>query len=128
MLTSSTKEAGCSCIILVFLMVSIYLYIIQCVELKFYENALRTMIRIEDTYFNMAATGSDNCLVVCDCGTMDIIASTYIYIFLNYNVSIYYYHCSIECLHINQTRMSITFLFKINCNLERLLYRYRYIV
>jgi len=43
-------------------------------KIQFYENALRTMLRVEDTFFNMASTCQANCLVICDGGSMDLIA------------------------------------------------------
>ena len=43
---------------------------------KFQENLLKTIIQIEDTYFDLASESNRNCLVICDRGTMD--ASAYI--------------------------------------------------
>lgn len=38
---------------------------------KFQENLLKTMIQIENTFFDLAATCQKNCLVICDRGVMD---------------------------------------------------------
>lgn len=38
---------------------------------KFQENLLKTMVQIEDTFFDLAATCQKNCLVICDRGVMD---------------------------------------------------------
>ncbi|GAB6029835.1 TRPL translocation defect protein 14 [Chamberlinius hualienensis] len=38
---------------------------------KFQENLLRTMIQIENTFFQLAESCKKNCLVICDRGTMD---------------------------------------------------------
>lgn len=43
---------------------------------KFQENLLRTMIQIENTYFELAKSCRRNCLIICDRGVMD--ASAYI--------------------------------------------------
>lgn len=43
---------------------------------KFQENLLRTMIQIENTYFELAKSCKRNCLIICDRGVMD--ASAYI--------------------------------------------------
>ena len=43
---------------------------------RFQENLLKTIIQIEDTYFDLAEESNRNCLVICDRGTMD--ASAYI--------------------------------------------------
>lgn len=43
---------------------------------KFQENLLRTMIQIENTYFELGASCKRNCLIICDRGVMD--ASAYI--------------------------------------------------
>ena len=43
---------------------------------KFQENLLKTIIQIENTYFDLAEESKRNCLVICDRGTMD--ASAYI--------------------------------------------------
>ncbi|XP_076108691.1 TRPL translocation defect protein 14-like [Mytilus galloprovincialis] len=43
---------------------------------KFQENLIRTMKQIEDTYFELANTCPQNCLVICDRGIMD--ASAYL--------------------------------------------------
>ncbi|XP_055316408.1 TRPL translocation defect protein 14 isoform X2 [Sitodiplosis mosellana] len=42
----------------------------------FQENLLRTMIQIENTYFELGKSCSKNCLIICDRGVMD--ASAYI--------------------------------------------------
>ncbi|CAH1797770.1 unnamed protein product [Owenia fusiformis] len=41
---------------------------------NFQENLLNTMLRIEDTYFDLASTCKRNCLVICDRGVMDATA------------------------------------------------------
>lgn len=38
---------------------------------KFQENLLRTMIQIENTYFELGRTCKRNCLIICDRGVMD---------------------------------------------------------
>lgn len=38
---------------------------------KFQENLLKTMIQIENTFFDLASTCPKNCLVICDRGVMD---------------------------------------------------------
>ncbi|CAO1343382.1 unnamed protein product [Diamesa serratosioi] len=43
---------------------------------KFQENLLRTMIQIENTYFELGQSCKRNCLIICDRGVMD--ASAYI--------------------------------------------------
>ena len=43
---------------------------------KFQENLLKTILQIENTYFDLAEESKRNCLVICDRGTMD--ASAYI--------------------------------------------------
>lgn len=43
---------------------------------NFQENLLRTMIQIENTYFELAKSCKRNCLIICDRGVMD--ASAYI--------------------------------------------------
>ncbi|KAK9876990.1 hypothetical protein WA026_016019 [Henosepilachna vigintioctopunctata] len=37
----------------------------------FQENLLKTMIQIENTFFELGRTSSRNCLIICDRGTMD---------------------------------------------------------
>jgi len=39
---------------------------------KFYENTLRMKMQLEKTYFDLAAMSKNNCLIICDGGTMDI--------------------------------------------------------
>ncbi|XP_037883494.1 TRPL translocation defect protein 14 isoform X2 [Glossina fuscipes] len=43
---------------------------------KFQENLIRTMIQIENTYFELGKSSKRNCLIICDRGVMD--ASAYI--------------------------------------------------
>ena len=43
---------------------------------QFQEDLLKTILQIENTYFNLATESNQNCLVICDRGTMD--ASAYI--------------------------------------------------
>ncbi|XP_034477959.1 TRPL translocation defect protein 14 isoform X2 [Drosophila innubila] len=43
---------------------------------KFQENLIRTMVQIENTYFELGNSSSRNCLIICDRGVMD--ASAYI--------------------------------------------------
>ncbi|XP_013116813.1 TRPL translocation defect protein 14 isoform X4 [Stomoxys calcitrans] len=43
---------------------------------KFQENLIRTMIQIENTYFELGKSSMRNCLIICDRGVMD--ASAYI--------------------------------------------------
>ncbi|CAH1101661.1 unnamed protein product [Psylliodes chrysocephalus] len=40
-------------------------------SVKFQENLLKTMIQIEDTFFELGKTCSRNCLIICDRGAMD---------------------------------------------------------
>eukprot|EP00096_Caligus_rogercresseyi_P006970 TRINITY_DN2410_c0_g1_i1.p1 TRINITY_DN2410_c0_g1~~TRINITY_DN2410_c0_g1_i1.p1 ORF type:complete len:446 (+),score=148.10 TRINITY_DN2410_c0_g1_i1:716-2053(+) len=44
--------------------------------MKFQENLLKTMIQIENSFFDLAKETKRNCLIICDRGTMD--ASAYI--------------------------------------------------
>ena len=37
----------------------------------FQENLLKTMMQLEDTYFRLAETWPEDCLVICDRGIMD---------------------------------------------------------
>lgn len=39
--------------------------------LKFQENLLRTMIQIENTFFELGKTCKRNCMIICDRGAMD---------------------------------------------------------
>jgi hypothetical protein len=39
--------------------------------LRFQENLLRTMIQIENSFFDLASTTNRDCLLICDRGTMD---------------------------------------------------------
>lgn len=41
---------------------------------KFQENLLKTMLAIENTFFNLAESCSKNCLIICDRGSMDAVA------------------------------------------------------
>lgn len=43
----------------------------------FQENLLKTMVQIENTYFDLANTCKKNCLVICDRGVMDASACKY---------------------------------------------------
>ncbi|XP_023036923.1 TRPL translocation defect protein 14 isoform X1 [Drosophila willistoni] len=43
---------------------------------KFQENLIRTMVQIENTYFELGVSSTRNCLIICDRGVMD--ASAYI--------------------------------------------------
>ncbi|XP_017146679.1 TRPL translocation defect protein 14 isoform X6 [Drosophila miranda] len=43
---------------------------------KFQENLIRTMVQIENTYFELGNSSTRNCLIICDRGVMD--ASAYI--------------------------------------------------
>lgn len=38
---------------------------------NFQENLLRTMIQIENTYFELGESCKKNCLIICDRGVMD---------------------------------------------------------
>ncbi|TMW44369.1 hypothetical protein DOY81_010551, partial [Sarcophaga bullata] len=38
---------------------------------KFQENLIRTMIQIENTYFELGKSSTRNCLIICDRGVMD---------------------------------------------------------
>jgi hypothetical protein len=38
---------------------------------RFQENLIKTMVQIENTYFDLAAMCNKNCLVICDRGIMD---------------------------------------------------------
>jgi CYTH domain-containing protein len=42
---------------------------------QFYGNLLKMVMQIEQTYFDLASTCVENCLVVCDGGTMDLRAN-----------------------------------------------------
>jgi hypothetical protein len=39
--------------------------------IKFQENLLKTMVQIENTFFELAETCTRNCLIICDRGAMD---------------------------------------------------------
>uniref|UniRef100_T1KQV0 NadR/Ttd14 AAA domain-containing protein n=2 Tax=Tetranychus urticae TaxID=32264 RepID=T1KQV0_TETUR len=41
---------------------------------KFQENLLKTMLAIETTFFDLASTCKQNCLIICDRGTLDAAA------------------------------------------------------
>lgn len=41
---------------------------------QFQANLIRTMMQIENTFFDLASKGDCNCLVICDRGTMDATA------------------------------------------------------
>lgn len=41
------------------------------VAYKFQENLIRTMVQIENTYFELGASSTRNCLIICDRGVMD---------------------------------------------------------
>lgn len=47
------------------------LYCCSRLAFHFQENLLRTMVQIENTYFDLGCTGRQNCLIICDRGTMD---------------------------------------------------------
>lgn len=38
---------------------------------KFQENLIRTMVQIENTYFELGNSSNRNCLIICDRGVMD---------------------------------------------------------
>lgn len=42
-----------------------------CVAYKFQENLLRTMIQMENTFFELGKSCTRNCLIICDRGVMD---------------------------------------------------------
>lgn len=44
---------------------------------KFQENLLRTMLQIENTFFQIGESCSRNCLIICDRGAMDASACEY---------------------------------------------------
>lgn len=44
---------------------------------NFQENLLRTMIQIENTYFELGESCKKNCLIICDRGVMDASACEY---------------------------------------------------
>ena len=44
---------------------------------KFQENLIKTMMQIENTYMDLAATCKKNCLIICDRGLMDGSACKY---------------------------------------------------
>jgi len=48
------------------------LFVIVFAVTKFYENVMRMKMLMEKTYFDLAEKSKDNCLVICDGGTMDI--------------------------------------------------------
>ena len=45
---------------------------------KFQENLLKTMIAIENTFFELADSVNQNCLVICDRGVMDASACMFL--------------------------------------------------
>jgi hypothetical protein len=48
---------------------------------KFQENLLKTMLQIENTFFQLGESLSRNCLIICDRGAMDASACTFILIY-----------------------------------------------
>ena len=52
------------------------IYIVHLVAEKFQFNLIKTMMQIEQTYFDLAEMCSTNCLVICDRGVMDPSACT----------------------------------------------------
>lgn len=59
--------------------VSIYSLFFPQIAYHFQENLLRTMIQIENTYFELGKSCSKNCLIICDRGVMDASACKYKY-------------------------------------------------
>ncbi len=43
---------------------------------RFQENVLKTIIQLENTFFDLAESCNQNCLVICDRGVMDASACT----------------------------------------------------
>lgn len=39
-------------------------------------------MKVENTYFDMASTSSDSCLIICDGGTMDMRAREFLIVFI----------------------------------------------
>ena len=55
-----------------FFYVSIFMYIFDIYfQSIFQENLLKTMIQIENSFFDLANSTERNCLVICDRGAMD---------------------------------------------------------
>lgn len=52
-------------------------YSFHQIAYHFQENLLRTMIQIENTYFELGKSCSKNCLIICDRGVMDASACKY---------------------------------------------------
>ncbi|KAF6020956.1 hypothetical protein EB796_020759 [Bugula neritina] len=44
---------------------------------RFQQNLIKTMMQIEQTYFDLAEMSNANCIVICDRGVMDPSACTY---------------------------------------------------
>jgi len=45
--------------------------VFRFVAYKFQENLIRTMVQIENTYFELGNSSTRNCLIICDRGVMD---------------------------------------------------------
>lgn len=60
-----------------FFLLFFYLFVYSKIAYHFQENLLRTMIQIENTYFELGKSCSKNCLIICDRGVMDASACKY---------------------------------------------------
>ena len=53
---------------------------------RFQYNLVKTMQFTEDTYFELAESSEQNCLVICDRGTMDAVSCKWTPFFLLLNI------------------------------------------
>ena len=55
------------------------IFTVKLTAFQFQENILKTTLQLEDTFFSLAETWHQNCLVVCDRGIMDPVACEYFF-------------------------------------------------
>ncbi len=66
---------------------------------RFQANLIRTMMQIEETFFELASSCAQNCLVICDRGVMDASSCKYMYCsarFTNEKRSMWHFACSFK--------------------------------
>lgn len=68
---------------------------------KFQENLLKSMLSIENTFFDLGETCSRDCLIICDRGAMDVSSCEYIH---------ENKHDTTVFLYLEQARMKLTAL------------------
>lgn len=69
---------------------SLVLTCVLFVAIIFQENLLKTMLQIENTFFELAATCKRNCLIICDRGAMDASACKWPSTYCKKNVGLVY--------------------------------------